>query len=31
MFQAPPAFVEAMYDPKTTGISAAGKLEVVKP
>jgi len=31
VFQAPPAFAESLYDPKTTGISAAGKLEIVKP
>src|SRR5262249_36023777 len=30
MFLAPPAFVEALYDPKTTGLGAAGKLEIVK-
>jgi uncharacterized protein YfaS (alpha-2-macroglobulin family) len=31
VFQAPPAFAEDLYDPKTTGISLAGKLEIVKP
>jgi uncharacterized protein YfaS (alpha-2-macroglobulin family) len=31
IFQAPPAFVESLYDPKTTGFSVAGKLEIVKP
>jgi uncharacterized protein YfaS (alpha-2-macroglobulin family) len=31
VFQAPPAFAEGLYDPKTTGIGAAGKLEIVKP
>ncbi|HXS96471.1 MAG TPA: alpha-2-macroglobulin [Candidatus Limnocylindrales bacterium] len=31
IFQSPPAFAEGLYDPKTTGISAAGRLEVVKP
>jgi hypothetical protein len=31
VFQAPPAFAEALYDPKTSGISVAGKLEIVKP
>jgi alpha-2-macroglobulin len=30
-FQAPPAFAEALYDPKTSGLSLAGKLEIVKP
>ncbi len=31
VFQGPPAFAEALYDPKTTGISAPGRLEIVKP
>ena len=31
VFQAPPAFAESLYDPKTTGMSLAGKLEIVKP
>jgi uncharacterized protein YfaS (alpha-2-macroglobulin family) len=31
VFQAPPAFVEALYDPQVGGIGAAGRLEVVKP
>jgi len=31
VFQAPPAFAEGLYDPKTTGISLPGKLEIVKP
>lgn len=31
VFQAPPAFAEGLYDPKTTGISLAGKLEIAKP
>ena len=31
VFQAPPAFVENMYDPKVMGMSVAGKLEIVKP
>ena len=31
LFQAPPAFAEALYDPKTSGISLPGKLEIVKP
>jgi uncharacterized protein YfaS (alpha-2-macroglobulin family) len=30
-FQAPPAFVEGLYDPKTVGVSQPAKLEVVKP
>jgi len=30
-FQAPPAFAEALYDPKTNGLSVAGRLEIVKP
>jgi len=30
IFQAPPAFVEALYDPKTSGWSVAARLEVVK-
>ena len=30
-FQAPPAFAEGLYDPKTAGSSVAGKLEIVKP
>ena len=30
-FQAPPAFAEALYDPKTTGVSVPAKLEIVKP
>jgi uncharacterized protein YfaS (alpha-2-macroglobulin family) len=30
VFQAPPAFAEGLYDPKTTGVSVAGKLEIVK-
>ena len=31
VFQAPPAFAEGLYDPKTVGLSVAGRLEVVKP
>src|SRR5262249_39816393 len=31
VFQAPPAFAEGLYDPKTNGLSLAGKLEIVKP
>lgn len=31
VFQAPPAFAEGLYDPKTVGYSVAGKLEIVKP
>ena len=31
VFQAPPAFAEGLYDPKTSGIGAAGRLEIVKP
>jgi len=31
VFQAPPAFAEGLYDPKTNGVSLAGKLEIVKP
>ncbi len=31
VFQAPPAFAEGMYDRKTSGVSLAGKLEIVKP
>jgi uncharacterized protein YfaS (alpha-2-macroglobulin family) len=31
VFQAPPAFAEALYDPKTSGASAAARLEIVKP
>jgi uncharacterized protein YfaS (alpha-2-macroglobulin family) len=31
LFQAPPAFAEGLYDPKTTGMGAAGKLEILKP
>jgi len=31
VFQAPPAFAEGLYDPKTTGLGVAGKLEIVKP
>jgi uncharacterized protein YfaS (alpha-2-macroglobulin family) len=31
VYQAPPAFAEGLYDPKTAGISVAGKLEIVKP
>jgi uncharacterized protein YfaS (alpha-2-macroglobulin family) len=31
VFQAPPAFAEGLYDPKTTGLSVAAKLEIVKP
>jgi uncharacterized protein YfaS (alpha-2-macroglobulin family) len=31
VFQAPPAFVEGLYDPKTAGVSVAGRLEIVKP
>jgi uncharacterized protein YfaS (alpha-2-macroglobulin family) len=31
VFQAPPAFAEGLYDPKTAGVSVAGKLEIVKP
>ena len=30
-FQAPPAFAEGLYDPKTAGVSVPGKLEIVKP
>jgi uncharacterized protein YfaS (alpha-2-macroglobulin family) len=30
-FQSPGAFSEALYDPKTNGVSAPTKLEVVKP
>jgi uncharacterized protein YfaS (alpha-2-macroglobulin family) len=30
-FQAPPAFAEGLYDPKTTGVSQPAKLEIVKP
>lgn len=31
MFQAPPAFAESLYDPKTVGVSLGGKLEIAKP
>jgi uncharacterized protein YfaS (alpha-2-macroglobulin family) len=31
IYQAPPAFAEGLYDPKTTGISQPGRLEIVKP
>jgi uncharacterized protein YfaS (alpha-2-macroglobulin family) len=31
VFQAPPAFAEGMYDRTVAGISAASKLEIVKP
>ena len=31
MFQAPPAFAEGMYNRTVTGLSRAGKLEIVKP
>jgi uncharacterized protein YfaS (alpha-2-macroglobulin family) len=31
VFQAPPAFADGLYDPKTSDISQAGKLEIVKP
>ncbi|MEO8661548.1 MAG: alpha-2-macroglobulin [Bryobacteraceae bacterium] len=31
VFQAPPAYAESLYDPKTSGISVAGRLEIVKP
>jgi len=31
LFQTPPAFAEGMYDRKISGISLAGKLEIVKP
>jgi uncharacterized protein YfaS (alpha-2-macroglobulin family) len=31
IFQAPPAFAEGLYDPKTTGFSPPGRLEIVKP
>ncbi len=31
VFQSPPAFAEGMYDRKVTGMSLAGKLEIVKP
>ncbi len=31
VFQSPPAFVEALYDPKITASSTTGKLEIVKP
>ena len=31
VFQAPGAFAEALYDPKTNGLSPSAKLEVVKP
>jgi uncharacterized protein YfaS (alpha-2-macroglobulin family) len=31
VFQTPAAFAEALYDPNTTGMSAAGRLEIVKP
>jgi uncharacterized protein YfaS (alpha-2-macroglobulin family) len=31
IFQAPPAFAEGLYDPKTTGMSQGAKLEIVKP
>ncbi|MBZ5727694.1 MAG: alpha-2-macroglobulin [Acidobacteriia bacterium] len=31
VFLAPPAFAEGLYDPKTAGIGASGKLEIVKP
>jgi uncharacterized protein YfaS (alpha-2-macroglobulin family) len=31
VFQGPPAFAEALYDPKTAGLSAATKLEIVRP
>ena len=31
VFQAPPAFAEGLYDPKTAGIGLVGKLEIVKP
>jgi len=31
VFQAPPAFAEGLYDPKTTGLSQGAKLEIVKP
>jgi uncharacterized protein YfaS (alpha-2-macroglobulin family) len=30
-FQAPPAFAEGLYDPKTSGVSQAARLEIVKP
>jgi hypothetical protein len=31
LFQTPPAFAEGMYDRTVTGVSPAGKLEIVKP
>jgi hypothetical protein len=31
VFQAPPAFAEGMYNRQITGVSQAGKLEIVKP
>ncbi len=31
VYQAPPAFAENMYDPKTSGLSTAAKLEIEKP
>jgi uncharacterized protein YfaS (alpha-2-macroglobulin family) len=31
VFQAPPAFAEGLYDPKTAAMSQAAKLEIVKP
>jgi uncharacterized protein YfaS (alpha-2-macroglobulin family) len=31
VFQSPPAFAEGMYDRTVTGLSTAGKLEIVKP
>jgi uncharacterized protein YfaS (alpha-2-macroglobulin family) len=30
-FQTPPAFAEGMYNRTITGLSPAGKLEIVKP
>ena len=30
-YQSPPAFAEGMYDRKITGMSLAGRLEIVKP
>ena len=30
-FQTPPAFAEGMYNRTVTGLSLAGKLEVIKP
>ena len=31
VYQSPPAFAEGLYDRKVTGMSVAGKLEIVKP